>query len=253
MSADIYSISVYKGGVAKTTTTAILAQAAAYKGARALMIDLDAQANASLFLSAQIGGPGSYGLLTGTPAADLIQHTPAGVDVIPASQNLAAITSERGSARRLRRALAPISNEYDYIFIDTHGTGGELLYNALMAATDLIMPIEQDIYNLQALYQTMETAQQIRRSNPGLTVAGFIFTKCRHNTRIGRQLRETIIDAANKKNIPYLGAVRLGVAVDEAAARRESIYQYAPNSNPARDYLSIFEKLEKEHQKREEQ
>lgn len=253
MSADIFSISVYKGGVAKTTTTAILAQAAAYKGARALVIDLDAQANASLFLSAKIGGPGSYGLLTGTPAADLIQHTPAGVDVIPASQNLTAITSERGSARRLRQAIAPILADYDYIFIDTHGTGGELLYNALMAATGLIMPIEQDIYNLQALYQTMETARQIQRSNPALSITGFLFTKCRHNTRIGRQIRETIIEAANKKNIPYLGAVRLGVAVDEAAARRESIYHYAPNSNPARDYLSIFETLQQAHEKREEQ
>ena len=132
----IITIAVQKGGTGKTTTAAALAQAAAYKGRRALAIDLDPQGNLSVTLAAQMipEAGNSYNLLMGLPAADLIQTTEQGIDVIPACLDLATISSGKGSARRLQRALEPIKNNYDLIVIDTP-TAAELQYNALQAAT----------------------------------------------------------------------------------------------------------------------
>ena len=102
----ITAVTVQKGGVGKTTTAAILAQAAAYRGARTLAIDIDPQANFSLAVGAQISteAGNSYNMLTGAPAADQIQRTTQGIEAIPAGRALATLTSGKGSARRLQEA-----------------------------------------------------------------------------------------------------------------------------------------------------
>ena len=141
-----------KGGTGKTTTAAALAQAAAIQGARALAIDLDPQGNLSFALAANMRQGTTYELLTGTPAAHLIQRSPTGPDIIPANRNNSTLTSSRGSARRLQKALQPIRGKYDFIIIDTPPTPGELQFNALQAATGLVIPLQAEIYSLQGLY-----------------------------------------------------------------------------------------------------
>ena len=105
MKAKIISVSIQKGGTGKTTTAAALAQAAAYKGKKALAIDLDPQGNLSLALAAEMlpETGNSYNLLMGLPAADLIQTTPQGIDAIPACLDLLTVYSGPGSARRLQK------------------------------------------------------------------------------------------------------------------------------------------------------
>lgn len=237
----IISVSVQKGGVGKTTTAAILSQAAAYKGARVLAIDIDPQANFSLAMGAQIsaGTGNSYNMFTGNPAADQIQRTAQGVEMIPAGRGLATLTTGKGSARRLQEALDPIRGVFDVIIIDTPTMGGELQYNAMLAADLLLIPLEADIYNIQSLYQTMDTARQIRQSNSRLE-AGFIINKYRGQTNIDRQLQDMLIDKGIEAGAQYLGTVRQAVAVKEAALLRKSLYEYAPKSNPAREYMDIF-------------
>lgn len=232
-----------KGGSGKTTTAGAIAQAAAYKGKKALAVDLDPQANLTYILAADSNRPGSYELLRGTPAAEVIQTTPQNIDVIPAAWSLQTEKTGPGSARRLQKALEPVKNNYDIVIIDTPPTPGELQYNAMQAADGLIIPLQTDIYNIRALQQIEATAAQIRKSNDRLRIKGIILTQYDRRPIINRQLKNNLEAEAYKKVIPYLGEVRKSVAIQEAAALRKSIFEYAPNSKPAQDYLLIYEIL----------
>ena len=243
---QVITIAIQKGGTGKTTTAAALAQAAVYNGRRVLAIDLDPQGQLSFTLSADTGRPGSYELLNGADIKKIIQCIRPGLDAIPASWNLSTITTGRGSARRLQIGIKPIKKEYDVIIIDTPPTAGELQYNALQASTGLIIPLQADIYNLQSLYQIVDTARQIQGSNPGLSIMGFVLTQFDGRSTIARQMKEAITEKAAEMDIPFLGAIRSAVVVKEAAALQQSLFEYAPKSKPAADYLDLYEMIEKQ-------
>ena len=237
----IYTVATQKGGTGKTTTAAAIAQAAAYKGKRALAIDLDPQGNLTYCLAADARASGAYDLLHGAPIADVIQKSPQGIDVISASLDLQTEKSSPGSARRLQEALAPIKRRYSVIVIDTPATAGELQYNALQAADRLIIPLEADAYNIQSVYQIADAAAYI----PHLKIAGVLLAKYDGRATITKQLQERLKETAAALHIPYLGTVRKAIAVQEAAALQLSLFDYAPKSKPAADYMRIFETITK--------
>ena len=239
----IISIAIQKGGTGKTTTAAALVNAAAYQGHRALAIDLDPQGQLSFTIGADTGRPGSYELLEGAPAADVIQPIKENLDAIPASWSLQTVTSGPGSARRLQRALEPIKEDYDIIVIDTPPTAGELQYNALQASTGLIIPLQADIYNVQSLYQVIDMANQISKSNTALSFIGVLCTQYDGRTIIARQMLDAIRGAAHDMGLTYLGDIRRAAVVQEAAALQQSLFDYAPKSKPAIDYLSLYERI----------
>lgn len=240
----VYTIAIQKGGAGKTTTAAALAQAAVFRGRRVLAIDLDPQGNLSFFLDVDTNGRGAADFLTGAAdPGEILQESPQGMDVIPASRSLATITTGRGTARRLQKALEPLKDKYDIVIIDTTGDNGELLYNALQASDGVIIPIEADIYNVQSLYQTAETARQIQQSNPALSFTGLIFTKYDGRSTITRQMKDTIQGRGAALGVPYLGEIRAAVAMKEAAALQQSIFKYAPKSKPAQDYLALYDRI----------
>lgn len=241
----ILTIAIQKGGTGKTTTAAAIAQAAVYHGKNVLAIDLDPQGQLGFTLAADTSKPGSYDLINGTAAVELVQHITDGLDVIPANWDLSTITSYRGSARRLQTALEPIKKEYDLIIIDTPPTAGELQYNALQAADKLIIPLQADIYNLQSLYQITDAARQIQASNKGLEIAGVVLTQHDARSTLAKQMKETITEQAAAMGIPFLGAIRAAVAVKEAAALQKSLFDYAPKSKPAADYLALYNAITK--------
>ena len=241
----IIAVAVQKGGTGKTATAATLAQAATHKGLKVLAIDLDPQGNLSYTLGARVTQDtgSSYKLLTGAPADQQIQATAQGIDLIPAEWALSTITSGRGTARRLQEALEPIRARYDLIFIDTPPTAGILQYMAMQAADSLIIPLQADAYNLQSLYQITDTARQIQQSNPELQFAGLLLTQYDGRSLLARQMQTTIINKAQEMGVPYLGTIRAGIAVKEAAAMQQSLYKYAPRSKPAADYMDVFHYL----------
>lgn len=241
---EIIAAAVIKGGTGKTSTTAALAQAAQDTGQRVLAIDLDPQANLSFILSADQNRPGSYQILHGTPAADVIQHTEQGIDVIAANPDLATEKTTPGSAKRLQAAIGPLKENYDWIFLDTPPTMGELTYNALQAATGLIIPLETDSNSLQGLYQVTDIAHQMQRSNPALKICGVILTRYDARPKINRYLQEVIAERGQETGAKFLGVIRPGIAIREAQAMQQSLYQYAPQSKPAQDYKIIFDKLQ---------
>ena len=243
MTAKILTVSIQKGGIGKTTTAAALAQAAAARGLKVLAIDLDPQGNLTFALDGTAGRGGSYAFLSGSTAAEAMQRTPQGIDLLAASPDLAALYSFKGSARRLQAELEPVKDIYQAIIIDAPTMPGELLFNALQASTALVIPIEADVYNVQSLYQTIDTARQIMQSNPALNIAGIVFTKYDGRANLSRQMRDTVTAKAAEMGAPYLGTIRAGIAVKEAAALQKSLFDYAPKSNPAADYMALFDTI----------
>ena len=244
----IITVSNQKGGTGKSTTAAAIATGAAYKGKKALAIDLDPQSNLSFIMGANPLDVGAYELMTqnATPA-QLIQHTSQG-DVIAGSLLLAAAdTILKGDARiyALKTAIKPLKSRYDVIVIDTPPTLGTLLINALTASDKVIIPLQADVLSLQGLYQLTQTIRKAQSDyNKGLTIAGILYTRHSSRTLIARDIIDTMGKKAAELKIPVLKTtIRDGVAVREAQTLRQSLFEYAPKSKPARDYLDLLAEL----------
>ena len=245
---EVFTVANQKGGTGKTATAAAIAQAGAYHGKKVLAIDLDPQANFSFAIGAEVTPENgtSYDLLEGKPPEEIAQATDQGIDIIPASLDLSAIQTGTGSARRLQTAIEPIKKYYDLIIIDTPPTPGELLYNALQASTGLIIPVQADIYNLSGFHTMTETARLIQKSNPALTIRGALVTLYDGRSNLARQTLDAIRRQAEAAGVPFLGTIRAGVTVKEAAALQQSLFEYAPKSKPAQDYLALYEHITQE-------
>lgn len=236
----IITTAVIKGGTGKTTTAWALSQAAAHVGHKVLAVDLDPQCNLSTMCGADTSQDGAYSLITGeAEAQSVIQKTPVGIDMIPASPDLAAIKTSTGSAGRLARGLEPIKGDYDFIFLDTPPMLCEMQYNAIAAADGLIIPIEADTSSIQGLYQITDLTAQIQRVHP-VQVLGIVVTRYDPRPRINRYLVGEIARRGAEVGAPLLSAIRSGVSVKEAQAMHQPLYEYAPKSKPALDYMDLF-------------
>lgn len=240
---QIITAAVIKGGTGKTTTTAALAQAARKSGKRVLCIDLDPQSNLSFFIGADQNQPGAYQLLHDVSAGQLIQRTAQDIDAIAGSPDLATEKTTAGSARRLKNAIEPLKKKYDFIFIDTPPQMGELTFNALQASTELIIPLETDNSSLQGLYQITDIAHQLQQSNSRLKIKGVILTRYDGRPKLNRYLQEVIAEKGQEIGAPYLMGIRPGIAIREAQAMQQSLFDYAPKSNPAEDYKKLYEMI----------
>lgn len=240
---QIITTAVIKGGTGKTTTAAAIAQAAVAAGKKVLAIDLDPQANLSFAIGADQNSPGAFQLLNGAPAADLLQTTEQGITAIAASPDLATIKTTPGSAKRLQRALEPIKEIFDLIIIDTPPQMGELTFNALQAATGLLIPLTADTFSLQGLYQITDIAHQMQRSNPDLQIFGTVITQFDSRPKFNRYMQDVIAEKGAEIGAPYLMAISKGVAIPEATAMQQSLFDYAPGSRPAQDYKKLYDMI----------
>ena len=246
---QIITTAIIKGGAGKSTTAAALAQAAAADKKKVLCIDLDPQANFSSFIGADPTQPGAFQLLHGQDAAQLIQRTPQGMDAITASPDLATERTTPGSAKRLQEAIEPVKGNYHFVFIDTPPTMGELVYNALQACTGLIIPLEADDSSIQGIYNIVDIAHHIQGSNPALSIIGTVITRYEGTANYNKFLRDAIAQTGQEVGAPLLGTIRKGIAVKEAHGFHESLFEYAPRSNPAADYMAVYKRIRKQRAK----
>jgi len=241
-----------KGGTAKTTTTLNVAAALAQLGRRVLTIDLDPQASLTMAVGVDVAAlDGSvYDLLLeeNVAIADVICATTiTNVELAPSHPDLAAaelellnvLERERQLDYRLRDADL---SRYDYVLIDAPPALNIISVNILVAAGELIIPIEPHPLSMMVLRRLFETIQKVRRLNPELRILGFLPTKVHRGTRLSAEVLDTLRE--QYPELPHLPAIPLSVKSAESTAERASVLQYMPRSPVAEAYREVGAWLE---------
>jgi chromosome partitioning protein len=237
-----------KGGVGKTTTTLAIGAGLILRSFKVLYIDLDAQSNLSHTLKAQTDNLSAIDLLENkAKAVDIIQQTPQG-DIIPASIALSgadAFITTVGKEYRLKEALKPIKEKYDYILIDTPPALGVLTINALTACTSAIIPAQADTYSLQGISQLYATIDAVRQyCNSELKVKGILLTRYSSRAILSRDISDVLEQTAKRLNTKlFKTPIRETISVKEAQANQQDIFSYAPKNNAAIDYAEFINEL----------
>jgi chromosome partitioning protein len=190
----IYAVANQKGGVGKTTTAINLAACLAEAGERALVIDLDPQANATSGLGERTNGHSSYDLLDGAPLAELVTHTRFdNLDLVPSKADLAGAAVElarhEDGETFLRAGLEQARDTYRFVFLDCPPSMGPLTVNALAAADKVLVPVQAEYYALEGLAQLVASIELVkRRLNPRLEIGGVLMTMVDGRTRLAAEV-----------------------------------------------------------------
>lgn len=246
---SIITVSNQKGGVGKTTTSAALAAGISSRGKRVLGIDLDPQGNFGFCLGlGPANGPTVLDALKGSvPVKEAIQETEycdlLTSDITLSSSGLEKISNQTQSI--LKNMLTPILEEYDYVIIDTPPALNLLTVNAYAVSNFLIIPMSSDILSLVGLAQLRETIDSVRSTlNPHLEVLGILLTRFNKRTLLSRDVCEMAGQLAGQIGTAVFETrIRSGVAIAEAPAHGESIFDYNPRSAAVGDYMDFIDEI----------
>ena len=250
--ARIINICNEKGGVGKTTTTTNLAAYLAAMGKYVLLVDLDPQANATGGLGVKMDDDhlNIYHSLVGdeSPGSYLRKTSLFGFDLLPASSSLAGATVELASIEsrefRLKKAINSIRTNYDYILIDSPPSLGLLTINGLVAAEEIIIPVQCGYYALEGLGNLLKTIEMVRESlNPHLKVAGVLLTMYDKRNRLARAVVKEV-----QNNFPgrvFEALIPRSISLAEAPSFGKTILQFDPDSKAGRAYRQLAEEVVK--------
>jgi chromosome partitioning protein len=247
----VYTLVNQKGGVGKTTTAINLGAYLALFGQRVLLVDIDPQANAtsSLGVDKHSVKIGTYEVVLGqvNASAHILYNPRLKLSILPSSPSLAGaeveLVNELGRELKLRQAIAPLVERYDYLLVDCPPSLGLLTVNGLMAAQDgILIPVQCEYLALEGLGELTHTIQRVQSALfPSLKVRGVVLTMFDGRTHLSAdvvaEVRKYFDDRVFKTIIPR--SIRLA----EAPSYGLPVSAYAPGSNAARSYELLAREL----------
>ncbi len=246
----ILAIANQKGGVGKTTTSVNLAASLAQKGRKVLVVDMDPQANATSGLGMPRGTvqEGIYEALTlERPVRELTQLTEVpNLWLVPATRELAGAEIElvaiEEREQRLKRALAPVIDRYDYVVLDCPPSLGLLTLNALVAASAVVIPMQCEYYALEGLSRLLETIEHVRMDmNPNLELDGIVLTMVDARMNLTQQVADEVRNHFPDK--VYTTSIPRNVRLSEAPSHGKPICLYDHRSSGSQSYLALAQEL----------
>ena len=246
MPGRIYAFANQKGGVGKTTTALNLAACLAEAGERALVVDLDPQANATSGLGMRANGTSTYDLLDGAPLKELAKPTRfANLFLVPSRPELAGAAvelSQRDDGERyLVRALAD-RDDFDFVLLDCPPSLGPLTVNALAAADRVVVPVQAEYYALEGLAQLVQSITLIKtRLNPKLSIAGVLLTMTDPRTRLSSDVEAEV--RRHFGDLVFDAVVPRSVRVAEAPSHGLPVTHYDRRSRGAEAYWKVAMEL----------
>ena len=246
----VFVVANQKGGIGKSTTATNLAGIIGKKH-KTLLIDADPQGNSTSTYDAQIEDVATlYDVIIDSdklPISEAIQHTENG-DIVASDPLLVKaekmLDGELEGFYRLKDALDNLEG-YEYIVIDTAPSLNIILYNCLIAADKVIIPVTAESYALQGIQQLYDTIMSVkRRQNKDLSIAGLLLVRYSGRSNLERETRENIEDIAKKMNTKLFNTViRECVKTKEAQEAKKLLIDYAPKCNTCLDYLDFVREL----------
>jgi chromosome partitioning protein len=242
----IYAFANQKGGVGKTTTAINVAACLAEAGERALVVDLDPQANATSGLGMRANGASSYDLLDGAPLSELAKPTAfQNLFLVPSRPELAGAAVELSRRddgdRYLAASLAHVEG-FDFVLLDCPPSLGPLTVNALAASDRVVVPVQAEYYALEGLAQLVQSIELVRRRlNPKLTIAGVLLTMADGRTTLARDVENEV--RTHFGDLVFDAVVPRSVRVAEAPSHGLPVTHYDRRSRGAEAYWKVAMEL----------
>lgn len=237
-----------KGGVGKTTSAVNLGAYLAEAGKRVLLIDFDPQGNLSSAVGADTGKPGIYEAITSdVPIPQIIQKTSVErLDVVASSENLTGasveLVDQTDRALYLKRSLAPVKSDYDFILVDCPPSLGILTLNGLVAADSVLIPLQCEYFAMEGLTQLLQTIQRVQGSlNTHLAILGIFFTMYDSRTRLAQDVVQEVIGYFGKR--VFRTIIPRNVRLSEAPSHGVPVHQYDVDCVGARSYQKLSEEV----------
>ena len=245
MSAKIITLANYKGGVSKTTSTASIGACLAMKGKKVLLIDLDGQANLTLYYvpnENDIDLCVFDSLVSGEPLP--IRNIRENLDLVPSSLEMASaeitLTNLLAREQLLTNLLEPIKENYDYILINCPPSLGIVTTNAFLAADEIIVPMTPELLPLKGMRMLDSFVLSLQKIKPSLHLSGVFIARYNHR-KLNKVVEQAVKDRYN--SIIMNTRIRENIALAESAGSGMSIFEYEHQSNGAADYRALTEEI----------